>query len=681
MTSDDETRFRVRPGRLRADPGNRKVQSFLTRMRTAVRKHGGSSSARRPAGASGTGPAGGAPRQPRRGVRKGRGASFVRARHVAGGWSHQRPGSRRVVVKSRMVRDAGKGGRAAAHLRYIQRDGTSREGERGQLYSATEDRAESREFLERGADDRHQFRFIVSPEDAADLAELTAFTRDLMAQMEADLGTRLDWVAVNHFNTGHPHVHIVLNGRDDQGADLVINGEYITHGVRERATELVTLELGPVTEIEQRRKLEAAVEQDRFTPLDRALLAEAEPGLVDMRHDPDDSRLPQHGQRLRRLAKLERMGLARQYEPGVWQLDEKLEATLRELGARGDIYKSMHQALGARGRERDPATFTLHDAAPASPVVGRLIDKHLTDELGETISLVVDGIDGRVHHVAGVDPAVAAQRRIGSIVEAGPTRSGPRRADRAIAALAGDEGGIYRPSRHLDQARVMKEMPGGDPAAYVEAHVRRLEALRRAGIAERLDADTWRLPADYAERAAAYDAARNRRVSVRTLSNLDLEAQIGADGATWLDRRLVRGTADDIAPGGFGQEVADAMARRTERLVQQGDARRMEDGRISYRAALLATLERRELQRVGANLASRRGLPFRDLAEGDAMRGTLREQIRLASGTYALVENAQEFALVPWKPVIDNRIGQEVSSVMRGGAVNWQLGRERGLGL
>lgn len=143
----------------------------------------------------------------RRGVRRGRGATFVRARNLSNGWSHRRPGTRRVIVKSRSVRAAGRNGRAAAHLRYIQRDGTARDGERGRLYSGTEDRADGDAFLDRGQDDRHQFRFIVSPEDAGDLADLTGYTRDLMAQVEADLGTKLDWVAVNHHNTGHPHVH------------------------------------------------------------------------------------------------------------------------------------------------------------------------------------------------------------------------------------------------------------------------------------------------------------------------------------------------------------------------------------------------------------------------------------------------------------------------------------------
>ncbi|MBV9562286.1 MAG: hypothetical protein JOY90_17850, partial [Bradyrhizobium sp.] len=71
-----------------------------------------------------------------------------------------------------------------AHLRYLERDGVTRDGERGKAYSALENEVDSRAFVERGREDRHQFRFIVAPEDAGEMADLRGFTRDLMRQME-----------------------------------------------------------------------------------------------------------------------------------------------------------------------------------------------------------------------------------------------------------------------------------------------------------------------------------------------------------------------------------------------------------------------------------------------------------------------------------------------------------------
>ncbi|WP_239641768.1 relaxase/mobilization nuclease domain-containing protein, partial [Acidomonas methanolica] len=512
-----------------------------------------------------------------------------------------------MTVKARVVRQAGKGGGAAAHLRYIQRDGTSRDGERGALYGAETDRADARAFLERGAEDRHQFRFIVSPEDADRMDDLTDFTRDLMTQMQADLGTRLDWVAVNHFNTAHPHVHVVINGRDDQGKDLVIDSGYITHGLRERASEFATLDLGPVSEIEQRRKLEAEIDRDRFTRIDRALLDQMKDGTLDIRPGSDvaSSDLVDRRLCLSRLAKLERMGLASPTAPGRWTLDERLEERLRNLGERDDITKQMHRALKARDKgtapTRDPAHFRFHGETPEKPVTGRLIDRHLTDELGEKLSLVVDGIDGRAHHLRGFDPAQMEDIPRSAIVEiaAAPVPDKPHPSDRAI--LAHTEDGIYRPSTHLEQMQLDRWNLKGTPEDLIKGHVRRLEALRRAGIVERFEADRWRIPEDFQKKAIAYDAARAPKATVRLLSAFDLEVQIGSDGATWLDRRLVAGTRrdDDRVEAGFGGEVGDALARRQKALIDRGDASLTPEGMVRYRRNLLATLEGREVERVG----------------------------------------------------------------------------------
>jgi hypothetical protein len=233
----------------------------------------------------------------------------------------------------------------------------------------------------------------------------------------------------------------------------------------------------------------------------------------------------------------------------------------------------------------------------------------------------------------------------------------------------------------LEQARFDGRVPGGDYEGYIDAHVRRLEALRRAGIVERIDADQWRIPEDYESRAAAHDAGRKRQANIRVLSAFDLESQIGADGATWLDRRLITSEVSDLAAAGFGQRVREAMDRRREHLIGQGDAERQQNGRILYRRNLLATLREREVTRIGAELAAARSLPFGTAADGETVSGKFTGTVQLSSGKFAIVEKAHEFTLVPWRPVIDRRLGREVIGVVRGGSVSWQSGRARGLAL
>ena len=130
------------------------------------------------------------------------------------------PGWRRVIVKARIARHATSDlGAARAHQHYIMRDGVARAGDSGQLYDRAHDIADGGTFLDNQKGDTYQFRLIVAPEDGARMAALKPFIRDLMIDMEQDLGTKLDWVAVDHFNTGHPHTHIIIAGHDDCGQD------------------------------------------------------------------------------------------------------------------------------------------------------------------------------------------------------------------------------------------------------------------------------------------------------------------------------------------------------------------------------------------------------------------------------------------------------------------------------
>lgn len=663
--------FEIRPGRIGSD-GSRLVgrsqrlsrvvaKPFRARSRSAgrgVARH---------------------PDSPGRCSQIGRGQDAANTMKFRGG----RAGSRRVVVKTRIATLKVGSKAAGAHLRYLVRDGVTKDGEPANLYDRESEGVDDGAFTARGAGDRHQFRFIVSPEDASDLADMRAYTRDLMGQMERDLGTRLEWVAVDHFNTGQPHSHIVVRGKDEFGKDLVIAQDYLTQGLRYRAQDLATLELGPQTEQEIARKRQAEITAERYTDIDRSLVAgmTAE-RTVDVRPAPGQVRADIDASlRQGRLKALERMALAEQISPGVWRLSEDLESTLRSMGERGDIIRAMSRAVSRQGREAAPEAFVIDPTGEGSePKVGRVIDKGLGDELSDRIALVVDGVDGWVRHIK-VDGETAADIRIGSIVETA-AKPASRPADRTVASLAED--GVYRPSVHRQQllGGEMKLPPGADADDLVQAHVRRLEALRRAGVVERWGDDAWSIPKDFAARAEAFEQAQGRRAQVRLLSAFDLESQIRSDGATWLDRQLVSKGALEVAPQGFGGEVERALDRRREMLIRQGHAARGPNAGWRAEAGLLSKLERQEVRRRGEAMAREKVMPFRMPEPGERVRGKLVDSVQMASGKFAVIENSREFSFVPWRPAMERYRGQEIAgTVEMNGNISWQLGRGKGLGL
>lgn len=393
-----------------------------------------------------------------------------------------------MAVKARVVRRMRTPGALAAHLRYLSRDGVTKDGAPGRLFDQDGEQVDGRAFVERCDEDRHHFRFIVSPEDAHELADLKEFTRELMADAERDLGTKLDWVAVEHHNTEHPHIHLLVRGKTDRGEDLVISRDYISEGLRARAAALVTLELGPRSELEIRRGLDAQIDADRWTRLDRAIVREAGPeGVVDLRPDWLAERDPLRDVKLGRMRKLERLGLAEPDGPSRWTLDGDLETKLRALGERDDIIKRLHRAMGREGGERAASAFVLESERQDAPVIGKLVARGLDDELKGTAYSIVDGVDGRAHHLRLPDLDAAGDGPLGSVVE----------------------------------LRRFKDKNGRDRAA----------------------------------------------LAVR--SDLAVERQVSAPGATWLDRRLMARETADLAEGGFGAEVRVAMRARADHLVGQ----------------------------------------------------------------------------------------------------------------
>lgn len=658
---DDD--FRVRPSAPK-NRGKGQGQSFVSKVLKQAGKANSGKSSMRHSATSGSGARAGQ----RPGSRLGRGHTAAR---FAG--AKLAPLSRRVTIKTLLVNHQRASPQSLAkHLRYIERDGVGRDGEPGQAYGQQTDAADLDAFKERCADDRHHFRFILSPEDGTELEDLRTYTRHLMGRMETDLGTGLDWVAVNHWNTDNPHTHIVVRGRDDTGKDLIIAGDYIADGFRHRAAELATEWLGPRTELEIQQTLQREVEQERWTSLDRTLKREmgeaGDDGLVHVERLNEPRLQRQRLLLIGRLQRLQRLGLADETQPGTWAVHADAEKTLRALGERGDIIRTMQRAM--RGEPRELAVFEPGD--DGRTILGRVAAKGLADELRDRGYLVIDGVDGKAHYVALNARDELANYPTGAVVEVKGSAD-VRAADRNIAALATD--GLYRTDHHLAVAQG-QAVPGRDPQEVVAAHVRRLEALRRAGIVERVAEGLWKVPGDLPEQGRRYDAQRLGGVAVELKSHLPIERQARVIGATWLDQQLIGG-GKGLGDLGFGAEVKQAMQQRADFLAEQGLAERRGQ-RVILARNLLGTLRNRELAQAAKDIAGETGLEHRPIADGQRVAGIYRRSVMLASGRYAMLDDGMGFSLVPWKPVIEQRLGQQLAATVRGGRATWEVGRQRG---
>ncbi|MFS3137132.1 relaxase/mobilization nuclease domain-containing protein [Gluconacetobacter sacchari] len=471
MKNDDG--FRVRAGRIRS-PRAQRARPFIAQALAATQRAGGMGRGRQGTGGGGRSTFG-----------RGRIASAHANRFLTSR-------SRGVVIKARVVKHGPRTAPLTPHLRYLRREGVTKDGEKAKLFGPEQDEVDPKAFAERYADDRHHFRFIVSPDDAVEMADLKRFTRDLMMQAEHDLSTKLDWAAVDHWNTGHPHVHVIVRGKAQDGEELVIARDYIREGLRGRARELVTRELGVRNDIEIRRAVERQVEADRWTQLDRQLQRDADDhGIIDMRPASDQRPDAFEVLKVGRLRRLEGLGLARQIEPGRWALEEHAEATLREMGQRNDIIKRIHRGLAEQGVERPQSSWVLAGEETEHLVIGKLVGRGLDDELKGTAFAVVDGIDGRTHHVHLPSLEATTDAPTGAIVELRRFDDAKGRA-RVALAVRSDFTLEQQVEAHgatwLDRQAVAKEIPelgGGFGAEVRDAVRRRVDHLVREGLARR----------------------------------------------------------------------------------------------------------------------------------------------------------------------------------------------------
>jgi type IV secretory pathway VirD2 relaxase len=532
---------------------------------------------------------------------------------------------------------------AARHLRYIERDGVEKDGSPGVLYGP-EGPAARETFEQPRLGERHQFRFIVSPEDARDL-DLTDYVRELMKRAEVDLGRSLEWAAVNHHDTEHPHAHVIVRGVCREGRQLRMDRAYIARGLRWSAQELATERLGPRLENEIQRTREREVHQERFTSLDREIEHAATERRVDAGSLVDGRSGPEPALLVRRLKQLESLGLAQKVAPSGWVLAEDWQRHWRELGELGDILKQMHRALHGGDAER------FHVVRPGQglpdgqggieerTLVGRVVRKGLGDELnGRTFYAVIETPTGDAYHVT-VAARVVDALRVGDLVSLGTKREpAVQPVDRHLAEVAAAHRGVYELA--------------GEGRDVARNAPRRLRELERVGLVASPAPGQWTVPSDLLEQLARRhrEAPARYRVSLEALP-LALDAQAGRRGPVWLDTL----DAARLAMTGFGAEVLAALERRRQALRELGIA--PDD---PQRSVKISDLERRT---VGREIARQSGQEFLESAPSP-FRGRL--QAGPEGSPYLAVTDGVRFVLVPDAPEARSRTGQLVEVVRDG---------------
>ena len=319
-------------------------------------------------------------------------------------------------------------GQWRAHGRYITRDSVMQGheaaaiGNQGEVFAPPE-------VLDRWqkAGDPRLWKMIISPE-FGERIDLNRLTRDLMGRMEKDLDTRLEWLAVPHFNTEHPHVHVAMRGIKADGSPLDLNREYIRKGIRSIAEDLCTGQIGHRNEVDAMTAERREVQECRYTSLDRMINRANGSGRVNGSDDAGhfivrrnvngaacgEFAMIREQHIAARLIALQKMGLAEQTASGEWQVRRDFEGVLRAMQRAGDRQKMLaaHGALLSDERLQ----LVVSDQRTLTSLEGRVL-VHGEGELGSSAGrhyILIEGTDASVHLVY-YSPALEESRSRGQL--------------------------------------------------------------------------------------------------------------------------------------------------------------------------------------------------------------------------------------------------------------------------
>ena len=609
---------------------------------------------------------------------KGRSSGASKARKAGRGTGQGTGFDRlqRVMVKVHVSRHRpGKvHGSVLRHVSYVGRESASLDGKHGVFYDATQEGLDARQIVKAWEQDRHHFRLIVSAENAGDLPDTNKYIRTVMARVERDLGTSLQWLAVNHYNTDNPHTHILCRGIKQDNTDLVIPRQYVSYGIRRRAEEVATEILGPRSAEDIRREQDSHIEAERFTALDRMIERHLEAGKIDLHPDKrigfgadDRSRI------LGRLQFLQSMDLAKKGKGTWWIVDPEFGLKLRDLGQRNDIVKVLYATLGSQAGyvERLGARNAL-----AEPILGALVAKGSVDEISDRKFVVVRACTGRLHYSQVPEDESFRRAQAGAIVELGSKAYRQNVLAGEITMVAQNHGGVYSIADHASfLAKQHPEVAPDQATARIRSARAKLAfvAGHKGSGVEQMAENQFRIDAQVFEK---FTAARRGQTDLCIVSAYTLEKQVEAHALTWLDRQLLQPSQ----PGQCSQalwngQFAEALKHRRQWLVDQkiADLTGPDQKAITFKTGAVAHLRSAEFRQVLADITAEFKRPAVRLPREVTITGRYTGLRELHTGQIALIATPQK--------VYVTHQTRQLSSIRVGNTVTLRLDRSGKLAL
>ena len=292
------------------------------------------------------------------------------------------------------------------HIKYLVRNEVGIDG-KAKFFDNDSDDVDGKKFANEVAQDRHHFRFIISPEDGTQV-DLKNHAKNLVKQMERDLGMQLSWIGVVHQNTDNPHIHLVIRGTCKNGKDLIIKPDYISQGIRFRSSDLLTLELGPRSELSIIKAKQRALLQNRTIAIDYkiAQLANQHDGKFTPFIFKDLEQVKAASLRIKHLQSLGLVTQPTSWPKNFYKVDLQLIEKLKELETHHDIYKKIARLGVTEVRQH----------IPEQSMIGKVISKGLQDELRATYYVIIDGVDGQKWYVDLSNYKNADELKIGQTI-------------------------------------------------------------------------------------------------------------------------------------------------------------------------------------------------------------------------------------------------------------------------